>query len=87
MEQVIDNDRQLIAVEEDLFEQLQVFELLLVEVLELEVSRNWEKLRFAGSAAVPLEWQCSVINRPPLSSRHHHLSARDRRNKSCCSRM
>lgn len=40
MEQVIDNDRQLIAVEEDLFEQLQVFELLLVKVFELEVSRN-----------------------------------------------
>lgn len=55
MEQVIDNDRQLIAIEEDLFEQLQVFELVLVEVFELEVNKNYVPLvqrlfRLSGSA-------------------------------------
>lgn len=44
MKQVIDNDRQLIAIEEDLFELLQVFELVLVEVFELEVNRNYVSL-------------------------------------------
>lgn len=42
LEQVINNDRQLIAIEEDLFELLQVFELFLVEVFELEVNRQRE---------------------------------------------
>lgn len=42
LEQVIDNDRQLIAIEKDLFELLQVFELFLVEIFELEVNRKRE---------------------------------------------
>lgn len=42
LEQVINNDRQLIAIEKDLFELLQVFELFLVEIFELEVNRQRE---------------------------------------------
>lgn len=42
VEQVINNDRQLIAIEKDLFELFQVFELFLVEIFELEVNRKRE---------------------------------------------